>query len=142
MNNIFIDTSAWITLLNSDEQQHQEAVQIYNTHIKEFRIVISNFIVAETYTWLRKKAGWEKALLFLGSIKDKERAGQLSLLYSTSEIEDAAHQLLADYEDQLFSYADAVSFILMRREKIETAFAYDRHFMTAGFILINSLPGK
>jgi len=38
--------------------------------------------------------------------------------------------------DQDFSLADALSFAFMRREKIIEAFAYDRHFTTAGFTLL------
>lgn len=41
----------------------------------------------------------------------------------------------------LFSYADAVSFALMQKEKINDAFTYDRHFLTAGFTTINYLTG-
>jgi predicted nucleic acid-binding protein len=48
----------------------------------------------------------------------------------------AAEGLSRQLAGQCFSYVDAVSFVLMRRRQIETAFAYDRHFRTVGFRLL------
>ncbi len=139
MNRIFVDTSAWIALLNKNEQCHLEAVDIYENRLNAYVIVVSNFVVAETYTWLRKKTNSEIALSFLNCIKEKEKLNQLEVVYATIEIEEEASRLLDKYSDQLFSYADAVSFVIMEKEKITEAFSYDRHFMTAGFTTINQL---
>ena len=35
--------------------------------------------------------------------------------------------------DQKVNFTDALSFVLMRREKIPEAFTFDRHFEFAGF---------
>lgn len=44
---------------------------------------------------------------------------------------------LTRFADQSFSLTDAVTFELMRRNRISTAFAYDRDFLTAGFELLD-----
>ena len=49
---------------------------------------------------------------------------------------EAAEGLLAQFDDQPFSYVDATSFVVMRELGLQDAFAYDRHFATAGFTLI------
>ena len=52
--------------------------------------------------------------------------------------EDDEIQALADFErfaDQQVSYTDALSFVLMRRLGLREAFAFDRHFLLAGFTL-------
>jgi len=36
--------------------------------------------------------------------------------------------------DQDFSYTDAVSFVIMKKQKIKKAFSFDKHFQTMGFI--------
>ncbi|HEY5753108.1 MAG TPA: hypothetical protein VIT21_08165 [Chthoniobacterales bacterium] len=41
--------------------------------------------------------------------------------------------LLAKWADQEIGYSDCISFCLMRRHRIPTAFAFDRHFQHAGF---------
>ena len=40
------------------------------------------------------------------------------------------------YKDQDFSYADAVSFAVMRERDIDRVFAFDHRFLIAGFTLI------
>jgi predicted nucleic acid-binding protein len=55
---------------------------------------------------------------------------------SNESIETEAEGILVRYVDQDFSYADAVSFVIMKRQKIRKAFSFDKHFVTAGFINI------
>ena len=42
---------------------------------------------------------------------------------------------MARYRDQSFSLTDAVTFEVMRTEKLSVAFAFDRHFAVAGYRL-------
>jgi len=51
-------------------------------------------------------------------------------------IEEEAEDILGKYQDQDFSYSDAVSFAVMKRHEIHLAFSFDHHFMTAGFKII------
>jgi predicted nucleic acid-binding protein len=51
-------------------------------------------------------------------------------------VQHAAARWLARFPDQRFSLADAVSFEVMRRERITHAFAFDKHFEAAGFALV------
>ena len=45
-------------------------------------------------------------------------------------------QWLTRFADQAFSLTDAVTFELMRRERLAAAFAYDKDFVTAAFELL------
>ena len=72
---------------------------------------------------------------FLQSLRVSPR---LDKYYSTAEWEMAAEALLERYANQNFSFVDAVSFAMMHSEEIIEAFAFDKHFATAGFVL---LPG-
>ena len=53
------------------------------------------------------------------------------------EWESEAERLLEQYDDQVFSYVDAVSFVTMRRLRIQEALAFDRDFLIAGFIPVS-----
>jgi hypothetical protein len=55
---------------------------------------------------------------------------------SPNLVHDALARWLDRFADQPFSLVDAVSFEVMRREKIDLAFAFDRHFEVAGFRLL------
>ena len=48
-------------------------------------------------------------------------------------------EVLRRYDDQDFSLIDAVSFAVMQERNITEAFAFDHHFLTAGFALTPSL---
>ena len=43
---------------------------------------------------------------------------------------------LGRFPDQAFTLTDAVSFELMKREGLTQAFAFDRHYVVAGFQLL------
>lgn len=45
-------------------------------------------------------------------------------------------RLLAQFDDQAFSYVDATSFVTMRRLGIPEAFSFDSDFLIAGFALV------
>ncbi len=49
---------------------------------------------------------------------------------------DASSNWLTRFDDQPFSLVDAVSFEVMRREDVTSAFAFDHHFEVAGFELL------
>jgi len=51
-------------------------------------------------------------------------------------VQHATARWLVRFPDQRFSLTDAVSFEVMRRERISHAFAFDKHFETAGFALV------
>jgi predicted nucleic acid-binding protein len=51
----------------------------------------------------------------------------------TEEDELRAKTILLRYADKDFSYVDATSFAVMERLGLQTAFAFDEHFMQYGF---------
>lgn len=50
--------------------------------------------------------------------------------------EQRAEEILAQYDDKDFSLTDALSFAVMERLRIGTAFSLDRHFAQFGWQLI------
>jgi hypothetical protein len=95
--------------------------------------VTSNLVVAEAYILLLNELGHPAALSFLERLKASPR---IRKAYSGEDIEEEAEGILRKYGDQDFSYADAVSFVIMRKQKIKKAFCFDKHFSTANFIVI------
>jgi len=135
---IFIDTSAWIMLLNSDEHFHKNAAEVYDD-LPPFNKYTSNHIISETYTWLQRKIGHQKALSFLETIKKMQKDNLIKVIWSIEAIEDHAVEILKKYKDQDFSYVDATSFAIIKKYDIDNAFAYDNHFLVMGIPLINKL---
>jgi predicted nucleic acid-binding protein len=131
LDDIFVDTSAWIALADKDDSYHIEAASSYPSIFKNHKtLVTSNLVIAETYIILLKELRYKTAIEFLERIKASPR---ILKIYSNENIETEAEGILVKYVDQDFSYADAVSFVIMKRQKIRKAFCFDKHFVTVGF---------
>jgi predicted nucleic acid-binding protein len=130
-SNIFVDTSGWVALADKDDFHHKRASSIYPSLLKDHKLITSNLIIAETYILILNELGHKPAFDFLEKIKASPR---IMKIYSNDEIETEAEEILKKYNDQKFSFTDAVSFAIMKREKLKKAFSFDKHFLTAGFV--------
>lgn len=97
------------------------------------RIVTTNLIVAETYALLLNRLGRKASLAFLAEV----RRPPIAVVDSAAELEVRARtDWLEPFDDQFFSLADAVSFVVMAERGIGDALTLDRHFAAAGFRMI------
>lgn len=131
---LFVDTGAWFALVDKSDQHHNQAVKAYPRLLSSYHhLTTTNLVIAETYILIRHAIGHNPAIYFLKNIAASPRVVKI---YSNSTLEEAAEAILFKYQDQSFSYTDAVSFALMKQFEIKKAFSFDRHFATAGFMLI------
>jgi uncharacterized protein len=131
LEDIFVDSSAWIALADRGDSHHKSAADACPSILKNYKaLVTSNLIIAETYIVLLKELGHKAALEFLERIKASPRILKIS---SNEDVETEAEKILSKYLDQDFSYTDAVSFVIMKRQGIKKAFSFDKHFKIAGF---------
>ncbi len=131
---IFVDTGAWFALADESDQYHKKAVDVYPGLFEDnYLLTTTNFVIAETYILIRRAIGHQPAMRFLQNIASSP---SVSKIYSDQTIEEEAEDILGKYQDQDFSYSDAVSFAVMKRHGIHLAFSFDHHFMTAGFRII------
>lgn len=61
----------------------------------------------------------------------------LSIFRPDEKDELNAINYFSKYADQHVSFTDCISFVLMKREKINRVFSFDRHFEMAGFDLVS-----
>ena len=133
-NTLFVDTGAWYALADSSDQYHDAAVEIYPELLSSYHpLKTTNLVIAETYILIRRSIGHQAAIAFLENIASSPRVVKI---YSDSILEETAESILRQYQDQNFSYTDAVSFAVMKQYGITDAFSFDKHFPTAGFALI------
>ena len=121
----FVDTSAHYAIADAGDKDHSAAVDFLNAAADEGRAFLtSNFIVAETYGLMLLRLGRGKAINYVRLL----RSGSTVVERITPEDEARAWEILAQYDDQDFSYVDATSFALVERLGILDAFAFDKHF--------------
>ncbi|MDR7537888.1 MAG: PIN domain-containing protein [Armatimonadota bacterium] len=108
-----MDTGGWVALLSRADSHPGQAAAAWPGVLRRFRgIVVANFVVAESYTFLRRMVGFETAWTLLDRLQATPRR---EVVYADAALERATRELLAQYRDQDLSYTDAVSFAAMRR---------------------------
>jgi predicted nucleic acid-binding protein len=130
-----VDTGALLALASSRDQYHARAVA---TEAKFRRAggqwVGTTLVLAELHGHLIRRLDPREARRIMASvIADRAfdwRDASIEL------VRGGVERWIAGYSDQRFSLTDAVTFELMRRERIGRAFAFDRDFETAGYELL------
>ena len=131
---LFVDTGAWYALADESDQHHGQAVDIYPELLSSHRhLTTTNLVIGETYILIRRAMGHREAITFLENIGASPRVVKV---FSDRILEERAEDILRKYQDQNFSYTDAVSFAVMEHYALEKAFSFDQHFVIAGFTLI------
>jgi len=136
---VFIDTSAWIDLMNSNERHHTAAVNFHKSLTPMTLRITTWGIVSETYTWIRYHIGYREASRWL-TLKDSlEDQGFLQVVCPDHQMEIGVQKVISRFQDQQLSYVDAFSLALIQsRPDIDAIFAFDHHMSLAG---ISVLPG-
>jgi len=128
---ILLDTGALFALADPHDEHHDEAIDCLNALQEETHsLFVSNTTIYETYRLILHDLGIIKALDFLERIFD----GSVKIEYITLEDEEKAKDYLRKYNDQPFTFVDALNFVVMNRINIFKVFAFDRHFSTVGFL--------
>lgn len=125
----FADTSFWVALQVARDRRHGAAAALWRHDRGPVRT--SNLVAGETWTWLRRRAGHEAAVRFLDLL---ERSERVSVVTVDGTVDERAWQWLRRHDERAYSYVDATSFEIMRRERIAEALAFDGDFAAAGFI--------
>lgn len=94
----------------------------------------SVLVLAEFHNLALRRCGLGAARSLVRRLLDDPSYQWLDV--SVDVVTEAVPAWLQRFHDQPFSLTDAVSFELMRRERLTEAFAFDRHFVTAGFKLL------
>jgi predicted nucleic acid-binding protein len=127
---IFVDTSYWIALRNRSDAHHQEAAALHRARSGD-RLLTSNHVRGETWTYLLRRAGHRSATDFLDAI---DGAARLSVSFISRELEAEAVGWLRRHDEREYSFVDATSFALMREKGIQEALAFDGDFSAAGLV--------
>jgi uncharacterized protein len=140
---VFIDTSAWIDLMNSNDRHHTAAVNFHKSLTPMTLRITTWGIVSETYTWIRYHIGYREASRWL-TLKDSfEDQGFLQVVCPDHQMEIGVRKVISRFQDQQLSYVDAFSLALIQsRPDIDAIFAFDHHMSLAGIPVLPGLLGR
>lgn len=126
---IFVDTSFWVALRNRRDSHHEEAVALLQRYADE-HLITTNHVRAETWTYLRRRAGHRAAVDFLDGL---ERSPRVRIMHVSDDLEVETLRWLRRHDEREYSFVDASSFVLMQSLRTRDALAFDGDFSAAGF---------
>lgn len=132
MARVYVDTSAFYSTLVHADTDHAAAREAFERLVDErASLVASNYVVLETLALLQRRWGIE-------AVRDWERWVEpvVEIAWVEAETHRRAMVALLASGDRRISLTDWSSFEIIRRERIERAFAFDRHFRNRGFDVI------
>jgi predicted nucleic acid-binding protein len=119
-------------MASPSDQYHLQARAAAQAHLAEGGVFLSTpMVLGELHAILLRRAGESRARRIVAALLDDPAFRWEEL--STETVRDAVVNWIERFGDQSFTLVDAVSFEVMRRKKVGTAFAFDVHFTTAGF---------
>ena len=129
---IFIDTSAFLAVLNANDGFHEQARQTWDEILSSDAILFSsNYVILETTALLQHRFGIEAVRLFENDILP---VIEIVWLDETVHKQGMSALLIANRRD--LSLVDCTSFEIMRQSGLEAVFTFDPHFGEQGFMLI------
>ena len=132
---LFLDTTGWFAALSPRERGHEVARDAYvDAAQRGLLLVTTPLVAAETHTLIVRWRGPGAGALFLETVF--ETGAHLIATLDAPLFEAALARWIRRFADKPISLADAVSFEVMRRERIGRALTFDRHFEDAGFTIL------
>ena len=127
---VFVDTSALIALLDRADPRHEAARSTF-LGLAGRDLVTHGYVVAETLAVARRRFGVDGVITLLDDLLP---------IIEVLPVEPAVHtSAQSRYRASLpsgTSFVDQVSFGVMAQASIETAFALDSDFVTAGVSVV------
>ncbi len=126
---IFVDTSAFLAILNRGDRFHISAGAAWRTWLtQDAQFITSNYIVLETTALVQHRLGVDAVATL-----HEDMLGPLHIEWIDVDMHNLAVNVLLTHRQRQLSLVDCTSFALMRHLGIRQVFTFDRHFAEQGF---------
>ena len=131
MTAYFLDTGFLIALEAADDQHHAAAIAAWReTRKRRVTFVTTSYVFDEAVTFFNSRGHHAKAVT-IGEVLLNSRL--VTLVHVDEPIFAEAWREFTHQSDKRYSLTDCVSFVVMKRLRIKSALAFDKHFTQAGF---------
>jgi uncharacterized protein len=130
---VFVDTSALYAVLDADDGEHDAAVRALDLVLElvdtgQIEAVTHGSVVVESAALVQRRLGMAACRALLDSL-----VPSLRVVWVDAALHDQATAAMLAAGDRRMSLVDWTSFVVMRRESIRHALAYDDDFWRQGF---------
>ncbi|SRR6266446_1746234 len=132
MPTVFVDTAAWVALLNTRDELHQSAQkQLEELGRQNAQLITTEFVLVELANMFCALVWRQKVVRFIDGLR---RLPNLQIIPADSVLLDKGWNLFRNRPDQEWSLTDCPSMFVMESNQIKLAFSSDHHFEQAGFV--------
>jgi predicted nucleic acid-binding protein len=129
---VFVDTSAFLAVLNANDQFHVPAKKTWiEILLQDDLMISSNYVVLETTILLQHRFGLEAVRLFVNEVLPV-----VEIFWIDETMHGTAMNALLTANRRNLSLVDCTSFEMIRQKGEETVFSFDPHFQEQGFRVI------
>jgi predicted nucleic acid-binding protein len=127
---IFVDTSAIYAWADAADPNHERAVRRLQAILHdEQELLTHNYVLVESVALVQSRLGLAAAL------KLSKDGARFAIEWVDADLHAAAVHAMGKSRARRVSLVDHVSFLVMQRRRVTTAFAFDADFAAAGFTL-------
>ena len=131
---VFVDTSAWLALINKSDAFHVKAKNIRDILLHDnIQFIVTDYVIVEVANSLSKIPWRSSAIQLINSIQLSENTRVVEI---NKEIYNEAWELYSNKTDKEWGLTDCASFLVMNRYAITKAFTNDHHFEQMGFKIL------
>ena len=132
---VYVDTSAFLAVLNADDRFHARARRRWHQLIEAGRsLICNNYVLVETIAVIQKRLGMDAVIAFQNDVRPI-----LTILWVDEDLHQRAVSALLAARRRRLSLVDCASFESMIQAGMRQVFAFDTHFEEQGFEVF-SLP--
>ncbi|MBI4843670.1 MAG: PIN domain-containing protein [Nitrospirae bacterium] len=129
---IFIDTSAFFALLDSNDSNHKKAKNAWSSMLNPENILVtSDYILVECFALIQNRLGMEAVRAF-----HEDVLPVVNIEWINSGVHRSGVSALLASSRRRLSLVDCTSFEIMRNLGIRTVFTFDPHFKEQSFICV------
>lgn len=131
---VFVDTSAFVAVLDASDRHHTQAASIWKELIRTgTTLVASNYVLVETCAVIQCRLGMAALRLFCTNV-----CPGLEVFWVEPDLHTAGVDAVLAAGRRRLSLVDCVSFAVMRRRNLNTVFTFDPHFAEQGFEILGN----
>lgn len=131
MNAVLIDTSYLLALEIANDQNHQAAEAHWQKVVSSLPpLATTSYVFDEVVTFFNRRGHHAKAVQVGNSLL---QSSSMQFVHVDEALFFKGWAYFQQHQDKGYSLTDCISFVLMEQRDIKTAFAFDKHFVQAGF---------
>ena len=135
MPRVFVDTAAWVALLNTRDELHESAQkQLEALRLQNAQLITTEFVLVELANTFSAPVWRQKVVRFIDGLR---RVPNLQIIPADSVLLDKGWNLFRNRPDKEWSLTDCTSMFVMESDQIKLAFSSDHHFEQAGFVKLS-----